>query len=278
LSDNQAEAPQKKQNEISKKLRFEVFKRDGFTCQYCGRKPPDVELELDHIVPKNQCGRDEAGNLITACKDCNRGKRDRDLDKPAPAKPKKMHSYDPTVNAVVKEKPTRQKRQRLTDDEKAKILALLCEGNSYRYVAAMVDVTYSHVGQIARANRELIMANKPKLEDRLEEYTDIITLAIERIRDNLQDDEKELSQGDLVNTFRIFFDKRQLLLREPTHIHASEQQADVTIMDNVVQDFEERFLEATDEIIEALPDEAKDVDTGGEGESGEPVDTSVDSV
>ena len=34
---------------IGKKMRFEVFKRDKFTCQYCGRKAPDVILEVDHI-------------------------------------------------------------------------------------------------------------------------------------------------------------------------------------------------------------------------------------
>lgn len=55
-------------------LRFEVFKRDGFTCQYCGRKTPDVVLEADHIIPVVQGGGDEIENLVTACWDCNRGK------------------------------------------------------------------------------------------------------------------------------------------------------------------------------------------------------------
>jgi 5-methylcytosine-specific restriction endonuclease McrA len=36
---------------LSKKLRFEVFKRDGFSCQYCGAHPPDVLLEIDHVIP-----------------------------------------------------------------------------------------------------------------------------------------------------------------------------------------------------------------------------------
>lgn len=36
---------------LSKKLRFEVFKRDSFTCQYCGDKAPDIILECDHIIP-----------------------------------------------------------------------------------------------------------------------------------------------------------------------------------------------------------------------------------
>lgn len=61
---------------ISKKIRFEVFKRDGFKCAYCGRVPPEVILEIDHIDPKSKGGEDNRNNLITACFDCNRGKSD----------------------------------------------------------------------------------------------------------------------------------------------------------------------------------------------------------
>lgn len=59
---------------ISKKLRFEIFKRDNFTCQYCGRQTPDVILEVDHISPKAKGGDDDIQNLITSCFDCNHGK------------------------------------------------------------------------------------------------------------------------------------------------------------------------------------------------------------
>jgi len=59
---------------ISKGLRFDIFRRDKFTCQYCGRKPPDVILEVDHITPASKGGGDEPENLITSCFDCNRGK------------------------------------------------------------------------------------------------------------------------------------------------------------------------------------------------------------
>jgi hypothetical protein len=58
---------------------MEVFKRDSFTCQYCGRKPPEVILECDHIVAVAKGGGDDMLNLTTACFDCNRGKRDRSL-------------------------------------------------------------------------------------------------------------------------------------------------------------------------------------------------------
>lgn len=64
---------------ISKKLRFEVFKRDSFTCQYCGSKAPDVILEIDHIQPVAKGGSSDILNLITACKSCNSGKSDRKL-------------------------------------------------------------------------------------------------------------------------------------------------------------------------------------------------------
>jgi 5-methylcytosine-specific restriction endonuclease McrA len=64
---------------VGKRLRFEVFKRDFFTCQYCGRQPPDVILEADHIEPKARGGADAADNLVTACADCNRGKAAREL-------------------------------------------------------------------------------------------------------------------------------------------------------------------------------------------------------
>ena len=59
---------------ITKRLRFEVFKRDGFQCQYCGKKSPQVVLELDHIIPKKEGGGENPENLTTACFDCNRGK------------------------------------------------------------------------------------------------------------------------------------------------------------------------------------------------------------
>jgi len=66
---------------VSRKIRFEVFKRDGFKCSYCGKAPPTVILEVDHIDPKSRGGKDHINNLLTACFDCNRGKKNIPLDK-----------------------------------------------------------------------------------------------------------------------------------------------------------------------------------------------------
>lgn len=64
---------------ISKATRFEVFKRDKFTCQYCGESAPDVILHVDHIDPKSKGGSNNITNLITACASCNLGKSDKKL-------------------------------------------------------------------------------------------------------------------------------------------------------------------------------------------------------
>lgn len=59
---------------ISRRLRFEILKRDGHTCRYCGAKAPDVKLTVDHVVPIALGGGDEPNNLVAACADCNAGK------------------------------------------------------------------------------------------------------------------------------------------------------------------------------------------------------------
>lgn len=64
---------------LSKKIRFEVLKRDKFTCQYCGKSAPEVVLEVDHIKPVSKGGKNDIMNLITSCKDCNRGKSNIEL-------------------------------------------------------------------------------------------------------------------------------------------------------------------------------------------------------
>ena len=59
---------------IGKKLRFEIFKRDEFSCVYCGATPPSVILQIDHIHPIAEGGSNHIDNLITSCQSCNIGK------------------------------------------------------------------------------------------------------------------------------------------------------------------------------------------------------------
>lgn len=59
---------------ISDKQRWMVLARDSFTCQYCGRKPPEVALHVDHRVSVRDGGSDELENLVTSCTQCNFGK------------------------------------------------------------------------------------------------------------------------------------------------------------------------------------------------------------
>lgn len=57
--------------------RRNVFKRDGFSCQYCGKTK---ELTLDHLVPRSKGGKSTWTNLVTACKSCNARKGDYSPD------------------------------------------------------------------------------------------------------------------------------------------------------------------------------------------------------
>ena len=63
-----------KRKNVSNKTRFEVFKRDNFTCQYCGKSAPEVVLNVDHIEPVSKGGSNDISNLITSCFECNNGK------------------------------------------------------------------------------------------------------------------------------------------------------------------------------------------------------------
>lgn len=67
--------------ELAVGLRFDVFKRDGFRCRYCGISADDgAILHADHVVPESKGGPTTLENLVTACLPCNLGKSDKVLD------------------------------------------------------------------------------------------------------------------------------------------------------------------------------------------------------
>lgn len=59
---------------VTKRVRFEVLRRDKHTCKYCGASAPEVKLTVDHVVPVSLGGADTPENLVAACADCNAGK------------------------------------------------------------------------------------------------------------------------------------------------------------------------------------------------------------
>lgn len=70
---------------ISRRLRFEILRRDNYTCRYCGASPTsssDVVLEVDHVIPTTLGGNDDPRNLTVACADCNAGKSSVPADAP----------------------------------------------------------------------------------------------------------------------------------------------------------------------------------------------------
>lgn len=60
-------------------LRISILTRDNFTCQYCGRRVPKVELHVEHMISRYDGGSDHPSNLVAACTDCNYGKGKRSL-------------------------------------------------------------------------------------------------------------------------------------------------------------------------------------------------------
>jgi len=67
---------------VSRRQRFEILRRDNYTCRYCGARAPDVTLTVDHVIPTALGGSDDSTNLVTACRDCNAGKSSIAPDQP----------------------------------------------------------------------------------------------------------------------------------------------------------------------------------------------------
>jgi 5-methylcytosine-specific restriction endonuclease McrA len=57
--------------------RRNIYKRDRFTCQYCGAQPGTEELTIDHVVPRSHGGTSTWENCVLACLACNKRKADR---------------------------------------------------------------------------------------------------------------------------------------------------------------------------------------------------------
>lgn len=114
---------------ISKKTRFEVFKRDGFMCQYCGAHPPSVILHVDHIVPLALDGANHIDNYVTACQPCNLGKSATSLAEiPQSLKDKAAEVAERELQLAGYQKVMDEKRLRL-EEEAAQVVEIYEEFN-----------------------------------------------------------------------------------------------------------------------------------------------------
>lgn len=100
--------------------RKNIFERDKYSCQYCGKKPKDKRsalkwmeenvLNLDHVVPRSRGGKTTWTNIVSACYICNTKKGDKLLKelgwklRKKPTQPE----WRPTVNIGLKVKPHKQ--------------------------------------------------------------------------------------------------------------------------------------------------------------------------
>src|SRR5512140_3316650 len=60
---------------VVKLTRREVFRRDNYTCQYCGKHT--INLTIDHVIPRHMGGRHIWTNVVAACSSCNHHKGGR---------------------------------------------------------------------------------------------------------------------------------------------------------------------------------------------------------
>jgi 5-methylcytosine-specific restriction endonuclease McrA len=59
--------------------RLRIFERDAYRCVYCGQQFPSEDLTIDHVEARVRGGDRSDGNLVTACRACNRLKGHRRL-------------------------------------------------------------------------------------------------------------------------------------------------------------------------------------------------------
>lgn len=57
--------------------RTNIYRRDNYTCQYCGLRFAQAELTFDHVLPKSRGGPTNWTNIVTSCQPCNRKKCSR---------------------------------------------------------------------------------------------------------------------------------------------------------------------------------------------------------
>jgi 5-methylcytosine-specific restriction endonuclease McrA len=79
--------------------RHSIVRRDKHRCQYCGRVFPESQLNMDHVVPKDQGGKFAWDNIVASCYPCNTKKRNRTPQQAGMKLPKRP--IEPKLRAAV---------------------------------------------------------------------------------------------------------------------------------------------------------------------------------
>lgn len=87
--------------------RKNLFKRDRYTCQYCGVQPGPEELTVDHVLPRSRGGISSWENCLLACVECNKRKANRTPEE-AGMKPRK-EAKKPTWRMLAQVQPRQRK-------------------------------------------------------------------------------------------------------------------------------------------------------------------------
>lgn len=88
--------------------RRNIFKRDRYTCQFCGGQPGSKELTIDHVMPRSRGGLGSWENCVLACVSCNKRKSNRT---PAEAKmPLRKTPVKPTWKMLAQVSPTARRQ------------------------------------------------------------------------------------------------------------------------------------------------------------------------
>lgn len=138
-----------KRRALSVKTRFDVFKRDAFTCQYCGAHPPGVLLHVDHVVAVAAGGTNSVDNLVTACEPCNLGKGARSLSSVPETLAEKARAVAEREKQLLGYQAVLEAKRDRIEDELWRVAEALDPGSSVR------GMSRDWTGSIRRFNAQL---------------------------------------------------------------------------------------------------------------------------
>jgi hypothetical protein len=150
-----------------------VLSRDRFTCRYCARSAPDVELHVDHVQPVAKGGANDLNNLVAACAECNGGKSDKIVEGVPPAATSRTRAaLHPLVGAgfisFVEGRSSEQGLILSVMDNGGENYALcqyfewMMGEPTYQRLIALRDIVFADDGDISRKSYRLFKNNEAR--------------------------------------------------------------------------------------------------------------------